>query len=392
MAKQLKHNVVKTVELKGTLSKEQKRFNGYLQDIKKLKEQIELSRELAIELSNLVQKEVKPAEKKMLDAWKSLILGLDRSMYAGNLTTKQRDKYESIVFEQADDYLSNGHVDDEIKAVFDKYSEETYDDMEAESEEQGKDYIIQLFKMQFGVDIDPEDIEDLKDPFNNPKLFAKMHEAQENHKTTNEEKAQKKAESEAKRPKTEKQIQKEERQKAAELAVSKTTKHIYMDLVKNFHPDTELDETKKLWKTEIMQQITVAYGEDDYIKLLELQMTLLEDRDNAVEKFDDKQLRFFNDALKLQIQDLSMQLQASSPAMNPMFPGADLFDLNRDRMLRNIKTHTKNMQKDTQMFRNSTEYIQTLRGFKEYVKTYELDEGMDFDIGMMMEMMHFMKK
>ncbi len=392
MAKQLKLNVVKTVELQGTLSKEQKRFNGYLQDIKRLKEQIEMSRERALELSNLVQKEVKPAEKKMLEAWKSLILGLDRSMFVGNLTAKQRDKYESIVFEQADDYLSNGHVDDEIKAVFDKYSEETYDEMEAESEEQGKDYIIQMFKMQFGVDIDPNDIEDLKDPFNNPKLFEKMHEAQEKHKAAHEEKAQKKAEFEAKRPKTEKQIQKEERQKAAEMAVSKTTKHIYMDLVKNFHPDTELDETKRLWKTEIMQQITVAYGEDDYIKLLELQMTLLEDRDNALEKFDDKQLRFFNDALKLQIQDLSMQLQVSSPAMNPMFPGAELFDLNRDRMLRNIKTHVKNMQKDTQMFRNSSEYIQTLRGFKEYVKTYELDERPDFDMGMIMEMMHFMKK
>lgn len=392
MVKQVKLNVVNTVELKGTLSKEQKRFNGYLQDIKRLKEQIELSRELALELSSWVQKEVKPAELKMHDAWKSLILGLDRSMFVGNLTAKQRDKYESIIFEQADSYLSEGNVDEEVKAVFDKYSDEGYDDMVAESEEQGKDYVIKLFKMQFGVDIDPDDIEDLKDPFNNPKLFEKMHEAQEKHKAADEEKAQKKAEFQANRPKTEKQIQKEERQKAAELAVSKTTKHIYMDLVKNFHPDTELDETKRLWKTEIMQQITVAYGEDDYIKLLELQMTLLEDRDNALEKFDDKQLRFFNDALKLQIQDLGMQLQVSSPAMNPMFPGADLFDLNRDRMLRNIKTRVKNMQKDTQMFRNSSEYIQTLRGFKEYVKTYELNEGMDFDMGMLMDMMRFMKK
>ena len=392
MVKQVKLNVVNTVELKGTLSKEQKRFNGYLQDIKRLKEQIELSRELALELSSWVQKEVKPAELKMHDAWKSLILGLDRSMFVGNLTAKQRDKYESIIFEQADSYLSEGNVDEEVKAVFDKYNEESYDDMVAESEEKGKDYVIKIFKMQFGVDIDPDDIEDLKDPFNNPKLFEKMHEAQEKHKAADEEKAQKKAEFQANRPKTEKQIQKEERQKAAELAVSKTTKHIYMDLVKNFHPDTELDETKRLWKTEIMQQITVAYGEDDYIKLLELQMTLLEDRDNALEKFDDKQLRFFNDALKLQIQDLGMQLQVSSPAMNPMLPGADLFDLNRDRMLRNIKTRVKNMQKDTQMFRNSSEYIQTLRGFKEYVKTYELNEGMDFDMGMLMDMMRFMKK
>ena len=57
-------NIVKTIELKGELSKEQKRFNGYIQKIKKLKDQIELSRELALEMSRLMHDEVKPIEKK----------------------------------------------------------------------------------------------------------------------------------------------------------------------------------------------------------------------------------------------------------------------------------------------------------------------------------------
>ena len=344
MAKQF--NVVKTVELKGELSKEQKRFNGYLQKIKSIKDQIELSRELALELGRMIQEQIKPLEDKMYDAWKSFILGLDRSMYAHNLAPKQFEKYESIVFEQADSYLGTAKPDDEIKAIFDEHSEESFDDLQAESEVEGKDYIVQMFKMQFGIDIDPDDIDDVQNPFNNPKLFEKIQEAKEKHDANAEINAQKKAESEAKRVKTDKQIKKEESRKAAESAVSKTTKQIYLDLVKNFHPDTEMDEEKKKWKTEIMQQVTVAYDEDDYIKLLELQMTLLENRENAVEKFDNKQLRHFNDALRQQVQELEMQLTMSSPASNPMFTHGHLFNLNGDQMKRNVNRHVKDIESE----------------------------------------------
>ena len=164
-----------------------------------------------------------------------------------------------------------------------------------------------------------------------------------------------------------------------------------MDLVKNFHPDTEQDEEKRLWKTEIMQKITLAYGEDDYIQLLELQMTLLEDRDNAVEKFDDKQLRYFNDALKQQVDELEMQLNMNSPAMNPMFHGAELFSLNRDQMVRNVNKQVKNFQQNLKVYRNCIEVIKSARGLKEYVKQYELADEMDFDMGMMIELMRHMK-
>jgi hypothetical protein len=385
-------NLVKSAQLKGALSKEQKRFNGYLQKIKTLKAQIELSRELVLELSRLVQEKVNPSEEKMYDAWKDLILRLDRSMFSPNLTPKQFDKYESIVFEHADSFLASGKIDEEIKAIFDKHSEESYDDMTAEGEEHGKEYLIEMLKHQFGIDIDPDEIQDVYNPFNNPSILEKIQAAQEQQQKTAEEKAQQRAEFEANRPKSDKQIEKEARKKAAETAVSKTTKQIYMDLVRNFHPDTEQDEAKRLWKTQIMQQITVAYNDDDYIKLLELQMTLLEDRDNAVEKFNDKELKYFNDALKQQVDDLQMQLQMNSPAMNPMFPGAELFSLNRDQMLRNVNSYIKDMQKDVKMFRNAIEHIQTLGGFKDYIKRYELNDEMDFDMDIMMDMMRMMKR
>ena len=46
----------------------------------------------------------------------------------------------------------------------------------------------------------------------------------------------------------------------------------YLDLVKTFHPDRELDEAEKIRKTAIMQRVTDAYEKNDLLVLLELQL------------------------------------------------------------------------------------------------------------------------
>jgi hypothetical protein len=383
--------IIKTAELKGVLSKEQKRFNGYLQKIKTLKLQIEESKEVALELGKLAQSKIRPTEERMFEIWKKFILHFDQISFANGLKKKQQEKYEAILFELADLYLNNAKVDKDIKAVFDKYSEDSFDDIQAEGHEMSKDYIISIFKQQFDVDIDPEDIEDSKDPFNNPKLFEKMAEAKQKLEQKQADAKQQKAERDTQKKKSDKQIESEERKKVAESAISKTTKQIYMDLVKNFHPDTEQDEERRIWKTDIMQQITAAYNEDDYIRLLELQMSLLEDRGNALTAFDDKQLKYFNDALKKQIDEFSMKLEMGSPAANPMFPYGHLFDLNRNRMHYKVNDFLKDIKQQENQYTQWLGFIQTQEGFKDFVKRYELEEDDDFDLGFMLDMLTKMR-
>jgi hypothetical protein len=385
------NQIIKTAELKGVLSKEQKRFNDYLKKIKTLKIQIEESKDIALELGKLAQSKIRPAEERMFEIWKKFLLHFDQVSFGDALKKKQKERYEAILFELADAYLADAKVDEAVKAIFDRYSQESFDDIQEEGLEMGRDYIVALFKQQFDVDIDPEDIQDVKDPFNNPKLFEKIAEAKIKHDQNQAENKQKQAEKDAQKKKSDKQIQSDERKKVAESAISKTTKQIYMDLVKNFHPDTEQDEERKKWKTDIMQQITAAYDEDDYIRLLELQMSLLEDRENALTAFDDKQLKYFNDALKGQMSELTAQLQMGSPAMNPGFPYGHLFDLNRNRMHYKVDSFLKTRKKQENQYAQWLKFIQTKEGFNDFVRNYELDEGDDFDMGFMMEMLKNMR-
>jgi hypothetical protein len=386
-----KFEVAKTAEIKGILSREQKRFNGYLDKIKTLKIQIEINQELAIELGKLAQNKIRPTEERMFESWKLFLLTLDQSSFAQILKGKQEEKYEAILFEMANSYLATTKPDEAIKAIFDRYSEQGFDEIQAKSEEMGKDYIISMFKEQFDVDIDPDDIQDTNDPFNNPKLFEKIAEAKGKHEAKQNDMRQKKAERDASKKKNDKQLETEKRKKEAESAVNKTTKQIYLDLVKNFHPDSEQDEARKVWKTEIMQQITAAYDDNDYIRLLELQMSLLEDRDNALTTFDDTQLKYFNDALKNQISELSAKLQMTSPEMNPMFPYGHLFDMNRNKMHYKIEVFLKTIKQQEAQYGQWLGLIQTKEGFKMFVKRYELEEDDDFDMSMMFDMINYMR-
>jgi hypothetical protein len=171
----------------------------------------------------------------------------------------------------------------------------------------------------------------------------------------------------------------EEKRKAAESAVNKTAKQIYLDLIRHFHPDKEQDEQKRLEKTEIMKQITGAYEADDHLKLLELQMTLLAERDNVFANFNESQLKYFNDVLRRQVQELEMELQMVSPEMNGNIY-AMLYHPMPIIMRQQIERHIRDQKKYVKMVENTLDIIRTAKGFKQYVKDYQIEEDDYVDI------------
>lgn len=88
---------------------------------------------------------------------------------------------------------------------------------------------------------------------------------------------------------------------------NKTARSIYMELVKEFHPDLEQDEAEKERKTKIMHLITNAYTQNDMSELLRLRMTLLSEKE-AEETFVESQLKRYNKILVKQIVLLESEL------------------------------------------------------------------------------------
>jgi hypothetical protein len=349
------------------LSKEQKRFNNYVRRIQQLRDDIERTKEQDLELRRVGDERVSPAEKKAISAFRDLIFALDRSPHVESLTQKQRDKFSDIMLEEIARLLqTHFHAEDEeLKELYEKYNPDGKSwDQTLESEEGDmKDMASQFFNQMFGTDFESDDFDDP----------VKMKEKMDARQAQFEAGEQARAERRSQRKKTDRQLAAEAKRKVAEEAVNKTAKQIYLDLIRHFHPDKEQDEQKRLEKTEIMKQITVAYEADDHLKLLELQMTLLTERDNVFANFNEPQLKYFNDVLKQQVYELEMELEACSPEMNGNMY-AMLYHPMPVIMHQQIERHIRDQKKYIRQVQNTLELIRTAKGLKQYVQEYQLDD------------------
>jgi hypothetical protein len=359
------------------LSKEQKKFNELLDKIKALKQNIVAMRTINVDFHKQADALIAPAQKRNLEANQNLILALDKVIAIHKLTKKQYNKFCSIMKAELEDVL--GRVDGSaapnvliFKDLYKKYAKMSYEDRQKQMIQEVNQMTGGMFESMFGFDLN-----DLAENMNDPEkmeafMAEKMREQYEAQHAEQQARAEKQAEKQANKPKTAAQLKKE----AAEKEMSKTTKQIYMDLVKNFHPDQEQDEKEILRKTAIMQEVVAAYQEDNFIKLLELQMTLLENRENSFSKLDDKQLKHFTKVLQEQLRTLRDEYQQVSP--NPSNnPYHQLFD--EKEWLRKLKVERAAAQLDNQvtLFVNTIEMVQTQEGLKQFVKEFDLPEELD---------------
>ncbi len=372
----MQHTVQLSVGKQGNnLSKEQQKFNGLLEKIKQIKQNIVAMRSINAQFHTQAAAIIAPAQQQSLEANQQLVLELDKIIAFHKLTKKQYQKFCSIMKAELEDLIQRSAPKEkaEFKILFEKYANVSFEVYEQQQLSQIDGVAGDMLEYMFGFDIkgfsefanDPEKMQAF--------IQEKMREQQEQQE---QQQAAQQARKEriAEKPKTAAQLKKE----AAEKEMSKTTKQIYMDLVKNFHPDQEQDEKEILRKTAIMQEVVAAYQEDNFIKLLELQMTLLENRENSLSKLDDKQLKHFTKVLQEQYRVLREEYEAVSPnpSNNPYY---ELFA--EEEWVRKIKLEraVASIKQQTEQYVNTIEAIQTIDGLKKFVKQFQLPEmGMDF--------------
>jgi hypothetical protein len=353
------------------LGKEQKRFNTLVQKIALLREQIELVKTLDIELRNIGTNRIKPVELKAMAATRDWVFALHQQSEKEKLSHKLAKKFPDIMVSEMEPLMAvpEYREDAELTALYAFYegSGRSYEEIAQEEADMMKEMATMMMNDMYGLDLEPEDLD------NPAAAFEKMEAKKAEQEAAERERAEKKS----KKPKTESQQKAEEKRLAAEQAVKKTARQMYLDLVRHFHPDKEPDEVKRAEKTEVMKQITAAFDADDHLKLIELQMSLLSGRDNIVSGFDDAQLKFFNKTLHQQVQELESELHFESPAGNGN-PFGVLFSMNKSTMLRNVEMHIQQQKKLEQSLQHNTRLLKMPKMFKDFVRDYELDDMDDY--------------
>ncbi|MCK7610066.1 molecular chaperone DnaJ [Acinetobacter portensis] len=101
----------------------------------------------------------------------------------------------------------------------------------------------------------------------------------------------------------------QEKQAKASRLVNQSLKTVYLKIAAIIHPDRELDESKKVEKTELLQRANEAYEQEDLFFLLKFQLEVEQNKNGSNKGLSAEQVKFYQQSLEAQSQALKMQIQ-----------------------------------------------------------------------------------
>lgn len=235
-----------------------------------------------------------------------LLCNLDRVYKTARLTQKEKLYLPELILDECehlDDLPFDEKRREALEAIRQDYIQISTGLSQEEIHKQGLESMLSFCEM---LGLTPT--EDMKNAKNPEEFFQAVYEAK---KLVDEQENQ--------NPSKKKKLSKREIEK--EIQAEKTWKSIrgiYLELVKELHPDKEVDETQQLLKEERMKQLTKAYQEKDLASLLRMQINWLEE--SAKEPIDqtDDVLKQYNKVLQAQVDRLEQEYDL---LCNVPFPG-----------------------------------------------------------------------
>lgn len=363
--------IVQITKAKAEQTKAQKEFNRLVKKIEALEQSITEYREMLSKLHQRSAKDLQPLRKQYYEQRAQLVYRFDRAHESSFFKKNEKKKLAYLIQEISFELIEMGSME-ELKPIYNKYSEEgDYDTINEEANQEAAERmkdILSAFGIDLGEDFDAGDPEKMQE-----KLHEKMAEQQaafEEHKREQEERR-------AKRPKTQKQIEREEKKELEVRNITKAVRTIYMDLVKAFHPDRVTDEAEKDRKTEIMQRVTEAYEKNDVLSLLRLQLEFERIDQSHIESMAEDHLKYYNKILREQTKELDEEYdnlmgQAQMISGQPTYMISTPFGLEFafDRQIKDFKKTIKSIKKDLIEFQSD-------EVMKAFLKSYKIPKQND---------------
>lgn len=106
-----------------------------------------------------------------------------------------------------------------------------------------------------------------------------------------------------------KQHRQQQKREQAEQMAAQSLKTVYLKIAAMIHPDREQDESKKAEKTELFQQASQAYEQQDLFYLLKLQLQLEQNKGVGAKELSAEQVKFYKLTLDAQSQQLESQIE-----------------------------------------------------------------------------------
>jgi hypothetical protein len=360
---------IKTVTAQGPLSPAQKKFNILIKNIDAQKKVRGEWQETFEQCSQDAVQKLEPLRKTLHERQADMVLLFDQQFTSYKFTASQQDKLTHLITKTCKELITLNQRDD-LKALFNKYSAEDFDSLDQASDDMTLEMMKAMFEQQFGVSLDDAEF-DIKDPQGTAKRLAEKLKQQ-----------QEQAEQEtAKRPQPKKsaqQLAKEAKEAEEAVNVSKSIQAVYRQLVGALHPDREPDPAERERKTELMQQVTVAYGNKDLLKLLKLQLAIEQIDQSQLNNINADRLKHYNKILSDQLRELEEEVFLRESEVRRMLNASPFESLSPKRMIGLLKQDMRTAQGMITRVQRDLRAFRDVKRLKAWLKGYRIP-GPDFD-------------
>ena len=351
---------INTSKQAAMLTPAQKKFNTLIGRIDRQRKRLAEWQELMPIYQEEVLKTFQPLRDSYAGFQAQMVELLDSHYTNNRFSRLQKQKVSHIISDICVE-LINDHGRDDLKPVANRHSDIDFDDQQEQMKAMSGDVLRAMLESEFGID--PGDIElDMDDPYGTAEKLGSILEEQ-----------QRKAENQRpRRKKTARQLAREQREKEEESKISQSIRAVYRQLVGALHPDRETDPEEHQRKTDLMQKVTVAYKNRNLLQLLELQLTVEQIDQKAIDSINEDRLNHFNKILQRQSLELKQEIEEVElhmKAAGGLDPFASLTPKKLMSALRKDKKQLElaifGIQRDLRLFKD-------IRKVKHWLKTYEL--------------------
>lgn len=280
---------------------------------------------------------------------------------------QQRAKLCDIILNLAHELLLEQR-DEEIVALYDKYSDPSYDDQAGIDKTISQDVIEELFGVRLDDDNADVSMEEM--------LAKAMRQRQE-------EEAKNKAGSGSRRRKSAKQAAAEEKRAAAKKEISQSVREIYRKLASSLHPDRASTDLTADEKTTLMQRVNQAYDRSDLLELLNIQLEIEQIDTNYLTNLPDERIEHYIQVLREQLAELKTELASLLMPYRKLVPYTQ--KIKPTHVDKAMDAEITRLEMDLRQADIDLVAFQDAKQLATFIKHYQVNDGFDeFDDGLQM--------
>ncbi|MEX3816413.1 molecular chaperone DnaJ [Paraburkholderia sp. BR13439] len=343
---------------KASLSRGQKAFNSLIRQIEKRRTRLRAWERVTPDFQQRYVDVLLPLERESTDLQVKLVYRLDDVWNQKGLTKTERRTVSTLISNLAGD-LVEACNDAQLKVIYNRHSKSDYDSEAAAELEDMKDVLEAMLGVELGEDLDMSSPHDML-----RRAQARMEEQQAQYEAADQARQARRA----KRKKTARQQAAQARQQAEQAELSQSIREVYRKLASALHPDREPDPHERERKTALMQRANHAYGRNDLLKLLELQLELEHIDQSAINELSEDRLKHYNKILKEQLGELDQEILQVEASFRHAYGIPPFIDIAPATVLHNLANDIAGLQQHIRDLETDLLVFEDLKQFKGWLK------------------------